>query len=66
MSNPELALLIAVPIVAATLPLLAGLKFEAVGWPIAALTAAVELALAGSVVRRVVAEGRFVHNLGGY
>ncbi|TKR25232.1 proton-conducting transporter transmembrane domain-containing protein [Natronomonas salsuginis] len=66
MSNPELALLIAIPIIAATLPLLAGLKFEAVGWPIAALTAGVELALAGSVVSRVVAEGRFVHNLGGY
>ncbi|MFO7926391.1 proton-conducting transporter membrane subunit [Natronomonas sp.] len=66
MSSSELALLIAVPIFAATLPLLAGLKFESVGWLIAALAAAVELALAGVVVRRVAVDGRYVHSLGGY
>ena len=66
MSNPELALLVAVPIVAATLPLLVGLRFDDVGWPVATLTALVELALAASVVRTVAAEGRYVHNLGGY
>ena len=66
MSNPELALLVAVPILAATLPLLAGLRFETVGWPIAAVTAALEVALAGYVVSQVASGGRYVHNLGNY
>ncbi len=66
MSNPELALLVAIPILAATIPLLASLKFDRVGWPIALVTAAIEVALAGYVAMRVAAEGRYVHNLGGY
>ncbi len=66
MSNPELALLVAVPILAATLPLLAGLKFDRTGWPIALVTAAIEVALAAFVVLQVAAGGRYVHNLGGY
>ena len=66
MSNPELALLVAVPILAATLPLLAGLRFDAVGWPIAAVAAVLEVALAGYVAVRVAGDGRYVHNLGNY
>jgi len=66
MSNPELALLVAVPILAATLPLLLGLRFDSIGWPVALGTAAIETALAGYVVLQVAAEGRYVHNLGGY
>ncbi len=66
MSNPELALLVAVPILAATLPLLAGLKVDRVGWPIALVTTAVEVALAAFVLMQVAAGGRYVHNLGGY
>ena len=66
MSNPELALLVAVPILAATLPLLAGLRLESVGWPIAAVTAAIELALAGYVVSNVARGGRYTHTLGDY
>ncbi len=66
MSNPELALLVAVPILAATLPLLVGLKFDRIGWPIALLTAIVEVALAGYVLVTVSTGGRYVHNLGGY
>ena len=66
MSSPELALLVAIPILAATLPLLLGLKFDSIGWPIALVTAAIEVVLAGYVVLQVAAGGRYVHNLGGY
>ena len=66
MSNPELALLVAVPILAATLPIVSGLKFDSIGWPIAALAALVEAALAVVVARRVATEGRYVHSLGNY
>jgi multicomponent Na+:H+ antiporter subunit D len=66
MSNVELPLLIAVPILLATLPLLVGLRFEKVGWPIAALAALVNAGLVASVGRRVATEGRIVHSLGGY
>jgi multicomponent Na+:H+ antiporter subunit D len=65
-SNPELPLLVAVPILAATLPLLAGLRFESVGWPIAAVAAVIEAALAGYVAWSVAVGGRYVHALGGY
>ncbi|MES3517003.1 MAG: proton-conducting transporter membrane subunit [Natronomonas sp.] len=66
MSDAVLALLVAVPILAAALPLLIGLRFDQTGWPIAVLTAIVEAVLAGIVLQRVFIEGRFVHNLGGY
>ncbi|WP_181693228.1 monovalent cation/H+ antiporter subunit D family protein [Natronomonas sp. LN261] len=66
MSNPELALLVAVPILAATLPLLVGLRFDSVGWPIATVAALVEAGLAVFVASRVATEGRYVHSLGNY
>ena len=66
MSNPELALLVAVPILASTLPIVGGLKFDSIGWPVAALAALVEAALAVVVARRVATEGRYVHSLGNY
>ena len=66
MSNLELPLLVAVPIVAATLPLLFGLRFDEVGWPVALLATLVEAGLAARVVGRVYAGERYFHQLGGY
>ncbi len=70
MANPELALLVAIPILAATLPLFLGLRFDRVGWPIALVVAIVEVALASVVVWRVFTEraagGAYTHHLGGY
>jgi multicomponent Na+:H+ antiporter subunit D len=66
MSNIELPLLIAVPILLSTLPLLLGLRFEKVGWPIAVVGALVNAGLVATIGRRVATEGRLVHSLGGY
>jgi len=65
-SDVLLPLLVAVPILAATLPLVAGLRHDRVGWPVAFATTLVELALAAVVANRVYAGGRFVHALGGW
>jgi len=61
------ALLVAVPIVAAALVLAAGLWSSRAGWPIAALTLAVEAGLAAWLADSVFGtDGRLVHVLGGY
>ncbi len=66
MSNPELALLVVFPILAATFPLIAGLRYENVGWAVALIVTSIEAALAGIVLRRVFRAGRYTHHLGGY
>ena len=66
MTDVALALLVAIPILAATLPLLLGLRFETIGWPVAVVVAAIETVLAAFVAWHVFTDGRFVHNLGGY
>lgn len=66
MSSLELPLLVAVPIVAATLPLLLGLRFDEIGWPIALMATLIEGVLAARLLARVFAEGRYFHELGGY
>ncbi len=64
--SATLALLVAVPILASTLPLFLGLRFERIGWPIAVATLTVEVVLAALVAHRVFTDGRFTHELGGY
>ena len=60
------ALLVAVPILAATLPLALGLGWERVGWPVATAALAVEAALAAWLAVAVFVDGRrVVHVLGG-
>ncbi|WP_430505093.1 monovalent cation/H+ antiporter subunit D family protein [Haloparvum sp. PAK95] len=59
-------LLVVVPILAAVIPLVAGLWYENVGWSIAAVTATVLFGLAAWIARSVFAGGRIVHELGGF
>ncbi len=68
MSNAEAipALLIAIPIIAATLPLALGLVRERIGWSIAAVTLVVETVLAGWVAYAVIESGTVRHQLGGF
>ncbi|MFT4905588.1 MAG: multicomponent Na+:H+ antiporter subunit D [Natronomonas sp.] len=61
-----LALLIAVPIIAAVVPLLLSLRTTETGWYVAIVAAAVEAVLAAVVVRSVYAGNRLVHEVGGY
>jgi multicomponent Na+:H+ antiporter subunit D len=66
MTDTLLALLIVVPILAATLPLALGLLREDVGWSIAAVVLTVEAALASVVAYTIYVDGeRIVHVLGG-
>lgn len=59
-------LLIAVPILGATLPLALGLVRERVGWSVAAVVLAIETAIAAWVAYAVYVDGaRIVHFLGG-
>ena len=71
MSDAVLPLLIALPLLAATLPLLAGLWFENAGWPVAMTTSLLVSALAGWLTWTVSPWGttgsqRLVHDLAGY
>ncbi len=70
MINPEIlpGLLVAVPILAATLPLVASLSTRHVGWPIAAGALAIEAGLTAWLAAALYADGsagRIVHLLGG-
>ncbi|MFA9517102.1 proton-conducting transporter membrane subunit [Halopenitus sp. H-Gu1] len=62
--------LIVVPIVAATMPIAFGLRYDDVGWPIAAVTILFVLAMAGAVVRTAFLDPPssigIVHELGGW
>ena len=71
MSDALLPLLIAIPLFASVLPLLAGLRVERAGWPVAMATALTVAALATRLLWAVspLSSGgtqRFVHDLAGY
>ncbi|MEF8779978.1 MAG: hypothetical protein V5A46_04810 [Haloferacaceae archaeon] len=66
MTDYLLPLLIVTPIAAALLSFLSGLRWDRVGWPIAAATAGIELGLATLLLARVSADGRVFHALAGY
>jgi multicomponent Na+:H+ antiporter subunit D len=72
MSDPVLsaklipALLIVIPILAATLPLALGVRWDKVGWPLTVAILAVEAALSGLLAYAIYGQGRrVVHVLGG-
>ena len=60
------ALLVALPILASTLPLLFGLRWPRVGWPVAAVVCTGLLGLAIALAVSVHAGGRVIHQLGGF
>ena len=66
MSDLLLPLLVVVPIVAATLPLALGLKYDDVGWSVAAVTTVGLTAAATAVAAAVYTGGGFNHELGGF
>lgn len=66
MTDVVLALLIAVPIIAAVVPLLSSVRSKQTGWPIAAVVCLIEVGLATVLVRGVYRDGRLVHEVGGY
>jgi multicomponent Na+:H+ antiporter subunit D len=66
MTDVVLPLLIAVPILAAVLPLFLSLWTTETGWYVGAATALVEALLAAALVRSVYVGGRLSHAVGGY
>ena len=70
MSDAVLPLLIAVPLLAAILPILLGLRFDRVGWPVAMVTTLLVAVLAGQLAWAVSpwsgGPRRLVHELAGY
>src|SRR6056297_131268 len=70
MSDALLPLLIAIPLLAAIFPLLFGLRFECVGWPVATATSLSVAGLAAGLAWAVSpwsgGPQRFVHDLAGY
>ena len=66
MTDILLPLAVVVPIVAATLPLALGLRYDDVGWPIAAVTTVGLVGIATAVAVETYVGGRFVHELGGF
>ena len=70
MSDALLPLLIALPLLAAIFPLLAGLKIERAGWPVAMATSLAVAGLAAWLAWAVSpwsgGPQRFVHELAGY
>ena len=66
MTDVLLPLLVAVPILAAVLPLAFGLRFENVGWPVAAATTFGMLVVAVATAREVFTAGPLYHELGGF
>lgn len=59
-------LLIVVPLLAATLPVALGLRFDRTGWPIAAVTTIGLFGAAITLASVVFADGQVTHTLGGY
>lgn len=61
-----LPVLIALPILAATLPLLLGLRWEGLSWWVAMTTSAIEVVLATVVFIHVTTGEALIHSLGGF
>ncbi|MFW6000027.1 MAG: proton-conducting transporter membrane subunit [Halorubrum sp.] len=59
-------LAVVVPIVAATLPLALGLRYDDVGWPIAAVGTTAVAGIAAAIAAEVLVNGSFDHALGGF
>ncbi|MFW5963769.1 MAG: monovalent cation/H+ antiporter subunit D family protein [Natronomonas sp.] len=66
MTDTVLPLLIAVPIVAAVVPLLLSLWSTETGWPVATVAVLIEAGLAVVLLRSVYFDGRLAHEVGGY
>ncbi|MFC4541909.1 proton-conducting transporter membrane subunit [Halosolutus amylolyticus] len=68
MSSVDLlpALLIVAPIVAATLPIALGLRYDRTGWAVAAVTTTGLFAAAVALASEVYTAGQVIHRLGGY
>ena len=66
MTDVLLPLAIAVPIVAATLPIALGLWYDDVGWPIAAVGTTAVVGIAAAIAAEVAIDGPFDHALGTY
>jgi len=66
MTDVLLPLAVVVPIVAATLPLALGLRYDRVGWPIAAVGTTAVAGIAAAIAAEVVLNGPFAHALGGF
>ena len=66
MSDVLLPVAITVPLVAATLPLALGLKYESAGWPVAAVATTVLAGLTGAIGLEVARGGALSHALGTY
>ncbi|QKG91561.1 monovalent cation/H+ antiporter subunit D family protein [Halorubrum salinarum] len=66
MTDVLLPLAIVVPIVAATLPLALGLRYDRVGWPVAAVGTTAVAGIAAAIAAEVVLNGPFDHALGGF
>ena len=66
MSDILLPLAVVVPIAAATLPLAFGLRYDDIGWSIAAVTTLGLVGMASAVAVETYRGGRFTHELGGF
>lgn len=66
MSDVFLPLLVAIPIVLSVVPLIAGLRYERAGWPIAFVGSITVTAIAGYVAVTIASSGRLIHALGNY
>lgn len=61
-----LVFLVVAPIVAALLPIVFGIVSERAGWPVAAVASVVQLGLSLVVLERVVTDGAFNYEVGGF
>jgi len=66
MTDVLLPLAVVAPIVAATLPLALGLRYDRVGWPVAAVGTTVTAGIAAAIAAETVINGPFSHALGGF
>jgi multicomponent Na+:H+ antiporter subunit D len=66
MTDILLPLAVVVPILAATLPLALGLRYDRVGWPIAAVGTTAVAGIAAAIAAEVALNGPFNHALGGF
>ncbi|WP_049982176.1 proton-conducting transporter membrane subunit [Halorubrum sp. BV1] len=66
MTDVLLPVAIAVPLVAATLPIALGLRYDDAGWPVAAAATTALAGIAAAIVAGVARGDRLSHALGGY
>jgi len=66
MTEVLLPLAVVVPIVASTLPLALGLRYDRVGWLVAAIGTTVTAGIAAAIAAETVISGPFSHALGGF